>query len=38
MSALREAGFMTLERSEREPYPGVEYPSRRCYLLARASS
>lgn len=34
--ALRAAGFAVTERVEREPYPGVEYPSRRCYLLARA--
>jgi hypothetical protein len=25
-----------IEHAEREPYEGVEYPSRRCYLLARA--
>ena len=37
VSALSAAGFVTLEQAEREPYPGVEYPSRRCYLLARAT-
>jgi SAM-dependent methyltransferase len=31
---LREAGFRVLESVEREPYAGVEHPSRRCYLLA----
>jgi hypothetical protein len=25
-----------IERIEREPYPGAEHPSRRCYLIARA--
>ena len=33
---LRSAGFTVIERTEREPYEGAEYPSRRCYLLARA--
>ena len=33
---LRQAGF-TIERVvEREPYPAVEYPSQRTYILARA--
>lgn len=36
IDALRSAGFATIERSEREPYAGAEYQSRRCYLLARA--
>lgn len=31
---LTEAGFRVLESVEREPYPDVEYPSRRAYLLA----
>lgn len=35
MDALRLAGFMLLEATEREPYPGAEYPSRRAYLLAK---
>jgi SAM-dependent methyltransferase len=35
-AALQSAGFRILENTEREPYEGVEYPSRRCYLLARA--
>jgi uncharacterized protein (DUF924 family)/SAM-dependent methyltransferase len=30
------AGFVVEELIEREPYPEVEYPSRRAYLLARA--
>src|SRR5499426_1170280 len=34
--ALRTAGLAVIEQVEREPYPGAEYPSRRCYLLARA--
>jgi SAM-dependent methyltransferase len=34
--ALRAAGFVVTESVEREPYEGVEYPSRRCYLFARA--
>ena len=35
VARLIEAGFAVLERVEREPYPEVEHPSRRCYLLAR---
>ncbi|HEX6863269.1 MAG TPA: hypothetical protein VF414_10665 [Thermoanaerobaculia bacterium] len=34
--ALRCAQLAVTERVEREPYEGAEYPSRRCYLLARA--
>jgi len=37
LSALASAGFAPFEKSEREPYPDVEYPSRRCYVLARAT-
>ena len=33
---LGRARLTVLERVEREPYEGVEFPSRRCYLLARA--
>jgi SAM-dependent methyltransferase len=33
---LVEAGFLVMERVEREPYPEAEHPSRRCYLLARS--
>ncbi len=32
---LRQAGFELQEVIEREPYPEVEYPSRRAYLFAR---
>ena len=35
-AALGAAGLRVIERVEREPYEGAEYPSRRCYLLARA--
>ncbi len=35
---LEAAGFAVTESVEREPYPDVEYPSRRCYLFARISS
>jgi SAM-dependent methyltransferase len=34
---LTSTGFAVLEWSEREPYDGVEYPSRRSYVLARAT-
>ncbi len=33
-TALQRAGLTVIEHAEREPYPGVEYASRRCYLLA----
>jgi len=36
IEALRSARFTVVEHCEREPYEGVEYQSRRCYLLARA--
>lgn len=36
IEALRGAQLPVIEHVEREPYPEVEYPSRRCYLLARA--
>jgi SAM-dependent methyltransferase len=36
-AALRSAGFLVTESVEREPYEGAEYPSRRCYLFARAA-
>jgi SAM-dependent methyltransferase len=32
---LESAGFTVMSRVERRPWPDVEYPSRRCYLLAR---
>lgn len=37
VAALRDAGFAVIEEVEREPYAGPEFPSRRCYLLARAT-
>ena len=37
IAALHSAGFLVIESVEREPYEGVEYPSRRCYLIARAA-
>jgi SAM-dependent methyltransferase len=37
IEALQAAHFTVIERVEREPYEGAEYPSRRCYLLARAA-
>lgn len=33
---LQRALLSVIEHTEREPYEGIEYPSRRCYLLARA--
>ena len=33
-AALREAGFTTVDVVERDPYPDVEYPSRRAYVSA----
>ncbi len=32
---LEQAGLEVVEAIEREPYPNVEYPSRRAYVLAR---
>ena len=37
IAALGSAHLEVIEHVEREPYEGVEYPSRRCYLLARAA-
>ena len=37
IAALRAAGFLVTEIVRREPYPDAEYPSRRCYLFARAA-
>jgi SAM-dependent methyltransferase len=37
IAALRSANLEVVEQVEREPYAGAEYPSRRCYLLARAA-
>jgi SAM-dependent methyltransferase len=36
IDALRLAHLEVTEHVEREPYEGAEYPSRRCYLFARA--
>ena len=36
VEALAGADLAVFERVDREPYEGAEYPSRRCYLLARA--
>lgn len=36
IEALRGARLDVIEHVEREPYPDVEYPSRRCSLLAKA--
>ncbi len=36
VAALRDARLTVVEHTEREPYEGSEYPTRRCYLLARA--
>ena len=33
-SCLKDSGFEKIEIIEREPYPGVEYESRRAYVLA----
>lgn len=35
---LRAAGFDVEEVIERDPYPGVEHPSRRAYVFARAGT
>lgn len=35
VAALEAAGFAIEARLDREPYPDVEHPSRRCYVLAR---
>ena len=35
--ALADAGLAVIEHTVRDPYPDVEYPSRRAYLLAKAS-
>lgn len=35
VEAFEAAGFAVTERVEREPYEGMEYPSRRSYLFAR---
>ena len=37
IEALESARFTVMERTERQPYEGAEYPSRRCYILARGT-
>lgn len=37
-AALIDAGLEVRARVHREPYPGVEHPSRRTYLIARRAS
>ncbi len=32
---LKDAGFENIEITEREPYPGIEYGSRRAYVFAK---
>src|SRR5580704_1502607 len=34
-SLVREAGFVIEEKIERDPYPEIEFRTRRCYILAR---
>ena len=36
IDSLQRADLPVIEQTIREPYDGAEYPSRRCYLLARA--
>jgi ubiquinone/menaquinone biosynthesis C-methylase UbiE len=33
---LEAAGFSVMATTIRQPWPGIEYPSRRCYLLAQS--
>lgn len=35
IDALKLAGLEVIEQTKRAPYPDVEFPSERCYLLAR---
>jgi ubiquinone/menaquinone biosynthesis C-methylase UbiE len=37
-SCLKKIGFKKIEIIEREPYPGVEYESRRAYVFAKKPS
>ena len=37
VNGLTEAGFTIMSRTDRDPWPGVEHESRRCYLLCRRS-
>jgi len=36
VAAMRAERLTVIEHTEREPYEGAEYQSRRCYLLAKA--
>lgn len=36
-AAVTAAGFAVMARTDREPWPGVELESRRCYLLCQRS-
>lgn len=38
IAGVDAAGFTTMARSEREPWPDVEAQSRRCYVLAQRQS
>jgi hypothetical protein len=38
IAGLDAAGFATMTRAEREPWPDVEAQSRRCYVLAQRRS
>jgi len=35
VDGLVAAGFVVMSRTDREPWPGAEHESRRCYLLCR---
>ena len=35
LRCLKKSGFEKIEIVERDPYPGVEYESRRAYVLAK---
>jgi SAM-dependent methyltransferase len=37
-ASLKSAGFAIEDLIERDPYPDVEHPSRRCYIFARRGS
>jgi SAM-dependent methyltransferase len=37
VAGLTAAGFVIMARTDREPWPGIELASRRCYLLCQRS-
>ena len=37
VAGITGAGFVVMGRTDREPWPGAEHESRRCYLLCRRS-